>query len=170
MALPSVLKFFGTFVGGNDYIGETKEVVLPKLTRKLEKWRSGGMDGAISMDLGQGDLEIEVTYGGFMRELLRDYAADKHDAVMIRWAGSYQRGDSEDADAVEVVVRGRHEEFDFGSGKPGEETEFKVKSAISYYKLTVNDVVVVEIDLVGMVCIVDGKDRLAKHRRNIGMN
>jgi len=170
MALPSMLKAFGTFVDGIDYIGETKEVKLPTLGRKLEKWRGGGMDGPIASDMGQKDLEIEITYGGFMRELLRQYAAVKHDAVLIRWAGSYQRDDSEDADAVEVVVRGRHEDFDFGSGKPGEETETKVKTAISYYKLSINGVVVIEIDLVGMVCIVDGVDRLAQHRRNIGLN
>jgi hypothetical protein len=69
---------------------------------------------------------------------------------------------------VEIVVRGRHSEIDFGSAKAGEDTEFKVKTACSYYKLSINGATVIEIDLLNMVEVIDGTDRLAAQRRAIG--
>ena len=168
MALPSKLKYFSTFVNGHDFIGETTEVALPKLARKLEDFRAGGMDGPIGIDMGQEKLEMEVTYGGLIREVLNQYAATKHDDLLLRFAGAYQREDGGDYEAVEVVVRGRIQEIDPGSAKAGDDTTFKTKLHLSYYKLTINGATVIEIDQVGMVCVVNGQDRLAAARKAIG--
>ncbi len=48
------------------------------------------------------------------------YAATGVDAVPIRFAGSYQRDDTGETVAVEVVMRGRQKEIDTGEGKQGE--------------------------------------------------
>lgn len=45
------------------------------------------------------------------------YAATGVDAVPIRFAGSYQRDDTGETVAVEVVMRGRQKEIDTGEGK-----------------------------------------------------
>ena len=47
------------------------------------------------------------------------YAATGVDAVPIRFAGSYQRDDTGETVAVEVVMRGRQKEIDTGEGKQG---------------------------------------------------
>lgn len=168
MALPSKLKYFSTFMNSVDHIGETTEVVLPKLSRKMEDFRAGGMDGPVSIDMGQEKLEIEITYGGLIREALNQYAATKHDAVLLRFAGQYQREGSDIDDHLEVVVRGRIQEIDFGSAKAGDDTTFKTKLVLSYYKLTINGATVIEISQTDMVCMVNGHDRLAAARKAIG--
>jgi uncharacterized protein len=112
---------------------------------------------------------MSATYGGFMREILASFGAATHDAVLLRFAGGYQREDSEEVDAVEVIVRGRHKEIDMGSAKPSDDTEFKVSSSLSYYKLTLNGKTLVEIDTVNMIEIIDGIDRQAKLRSAIGL-
>ncbi|MFS8392858.1 phage major tail tube protein, partial [Xanthomonas campestris] len=89
-------------------------------------------------------------------------------AVQLRFAGAYQRDDTAEVDAVEVVVRGRHSEIDPGTGKSGDDTEFSVKTSASYYKLTINGTTVIEIDFVNMTEIVNGVDLLAAQRRAIG--
>ena len=89
--------------------------------------------------------------------------------AQLRFAGAYQRDDTGAVDAVEVVVRGRHEEIDMGDAKPGDDTEFTVKTAVSYYKLSINGVVEIEIDLVNMIEVAGGVDRLAEQRRAIGL-
>ena len=43
-----------------------------------------------------------------------------------------------------------------------------MKTACSYYKLTINGATGIEIDLQNMVEIVNGVDRLAEQRRAIG--
>ena len=168
MGMPRKLKNLNLFNNGVTYIGQVGEVTPPKLARKLESWRGGGMDGGIKADLGQEDLEMEVSCGGFMRYAFGQYAIAQHNGVMLRYAGAYQRDDTGEVDAVEIVVRGRHEEIDMGKGKPGDDTEFKFKTAISYYKLSMNGAVLVEIEVQNMVCIVNGVDRLAELRAAIG--
>ncbi|MBD9478525.1 phage major tail tube protein [Pseudoxanthomonas sp. PXM02] len=169
MSLPRKLKNLNLFGDGESFLGQVVSVKLPTLTRIMEAYRGGGMNGPVKIDQGQDALEIESTFGGFMRPIVRQYATTRHDAVQLRFVGAYQRDDTAAVDAVEIVVRGRHEEIDMGEGKPGEDTEFKVKTACSYYKLTVNGRTEIEIDLVNMIEIVNGVDRLAAQRRAIGV-
>lgn len=169
MALPRKLKNLNLFGDGESYLGQVVEVKLPTLTRAMEDYRGGGMSGPVKIDNGQEAIEIESKFGGLMRSVLRQYGVTRHDGVQLRFAGAYQRDDSGSVDAVEIVVRGRHSEIDAGTAKAGEDTEFTVKTACSYYKLTVNSVTEIEIDLVNMVEIVGGVDRLADQRRAIGV-
>jgi len=169
MALPSKLKHFNVFLDGKSHAGEVEEFTLPKLTRKVEEYRAGGMNGPVELDLGNEKLEIEATYGGLMRAVLKQYGTTTVDGALVRFAGAYQRDDTGEVDAVEVVVRGRHKEVDFGNAKAGDKDPFKVKSALSYYKLSVNGEDWIEIDHVNFIERVFGVDRLAEQRRAIGL-
>jgi P2 family phage contractile tail tube protein len=169
MAMPRKLKNFNVFYNGDNYIGLCSEVELPKLTRKTEDLQAGGMWGPIKVDLGMEGLEINHTYAGFMADVYRQFGLQSVDGVLMRFAGAYQRDDTGQVDAVEVVVRGRHTELDPGSAKAGDDTEFKVKSDLSYYKLTVNGEVLIEIDLVNMVERVGGNDLLSNIRAAMGL-
>jgi hypothetical protein len=66
-------------------------------------------------------------------------------------------------------MRGRHEEIGSPEAEAGKKSNFKVKSNLTYYKYVEDGKVLVEIDLVNMIEIVDGVDRLADQRRAIGM-
>ncbi|WP_373379604.1 phage major tail tube protein [Cupriavidus nantongensis] len=169
MAMPRKLKNFNVFADGVSHVGECEEIILPKLTRKLEEYRAGGMNGPIDLDFGNEKLELETTYGSIMREILKQYGVTRASAAMVRFAGAYQRDDTGDMDAVEVVVRGRHTELDFGTGKVGDSSQFKVKSSLAYYKLTINGEVWVEIDHENFIEVVFGVDRLAEQRRAMGL-
>lgn len=169
MGMPRALKNCNVYNEGRSWLGEISEVTLPKLSRKMEKYRGGGMDGEVNIDLGQEALEIELSCGGIMEQIFDQYGITNAAGVMLRFAGAYQRDDSAAVDAVEVVVRGRHQEIDMGKGKPGDKTDFKVKSVLSYYKLSMNGKVKIEIDLLNFVFIVNGVDRLAAQRKAIGL-
>lgn len=169
MALPRKLKNFGVYNDGVSYIGQIPEVQLPKLARKLEDYRAGGMDGAVGVDMGQENLEMELTAGGFMRQVCGQFGSPKLEAVMLRFAGAYQQDDTCQMDVVEVYARGRWQEVDPGKAKPGDDTEFKMKARLNYYRLVVNGENVIEIDLLNMVFIANGVDLLAAQRRAIGL-
>ena len=111
----------------------------------------------------------EHTYGGLVREIFQSFGIAKIDGVLLRFAGAYQREDTGAVDAVEIVCRGRHTEIDSGNAKAGDKSELKVKSALTYYKLSVNGSTDVEIDLINMIEIVNGVDRLAEQRAAIGL-
>ncbi|MDB0529947.1 phage major tail tube protein, partial [Ralstonia solanacearum] len=94
MALPLILKHFNVFADGVSHAGECEEITLPKLARKLEEFRAGGMNGAVKIDLGNEALEMETTYGGPMRDILKQYGTTTIDGAAIRFAGAYQREDT----------------------------------------------------------------------------
>ncbi|MBS0501122.1 MAG: phage major tail tube protein [Proteobacteria bacterium] len=169
MGLPRSLKNFATFVDGNSYVGEMPEVGLPKLTRKMEKYRSGGMNSEVQLDFGMEGMEAELTAAGYMKDLLHSWGTMRHDGVLLRFAGALQSDDSESVDTLEVVMRGRFQEVDFGKAKAGDKTEIKLKAAVSYYKLSINGQVQIEIDAVNMVELVNGIDRLAQVRAALGI-
>lgn len=169
MALPNSLKNFNVFADGISYMGVVEEVKLPKLTRKMEAFRAGGMDGEVDIDLGQEKLEIEQTLGGFVADAYKAYGVTKAGGVLLRFAGAFQRDDTGAIQAVEIVCRGRHAEIDPGTAKGGDKNNTTVKSTLTYYKLTVDGTDVIEIDLLSFLFIVDGVDMLEAQRRAIGL-
>lgn len=169
MALPNSLKNFNAFNNGISFMGQIEELKLPKLARKMDSFRGGGMDGSIKMDMGQEPLEIEQVCSGFVVEAYKSYGCTKADGVMIRFAGAYQREDTGIVQAVEIVVRGRHEEIDGGDAKVGDKGKTVIKSALTYYKLTVDGKETIEIDIPGFIFKVDGNDMLEAQRKAIGL-
>jgi hypothetical protein len=168
MALPRKLKHFNTFIDGESWLGLCPEVTLPKLARKMDDYRGGGMEGPVKIDMGQEALELDFT-AGFDTRIFRKYGAAKVDALLLRFAGSWQQDDTGTVSAVEVTVRGRISEIEALTAKAGDDAPAKVKLACSYYKLTVDGQVLIEIDLVNFIHKVDGEDMLAAHRAAIGL-
>lgn len=169
MALPKKLKNFNLFHNGENFAGQIAEVTLPKLSRKMEAYRGGGMNGPVDIDQGQEAIALEWTAGGFMKSVCAQYGITKVDGVQLRFAGAYRAEDSPKHDAIEIAVRGRHKEIDMGNAKPGDDTAFKVSTTCTYYKLTVNGETIIEIDLINMVEVVNGDDLLADLRSAIGL-
>lgn len=169
MALPRTLRLFNVFVDGHNYVDQCLELKLPKIAMKTEEYTGGGMLGPVALLKGVEKLELEHTYNAAVEEIVATFGAEKHDAALVRFMGSYSREDTGEADAVEIVVRGRHNEFDQGDAKAGENGSFKVKTDCTYYKQTVNGKEWLEIDLVNKILKVMGVDRLAGHRENAGL-
>lgn len=169
MALPKKLKYLNLFNDGNSYLGVVSSLTLPKLTRKLENYRGGGMSGAASVDFGLDDdaLALEWTIGGMDELVLQQWGGTSD--IPLRFAGSFQRDDTGDVSAVEVQMRGRHKEFDFGEYKQGEDTETKISTQCTYFKLSIDGKDLIEVDTVNMVEMVNGVDRLEQHRKAIGL-
>lgn len=169
MALPQTLRMFNVFVNGVSFIDQAVELKLPKIAMKTEEYTGAGMLGPVALLKTIEKLEIEHTYNGPIEEIVADFGAEKHDASMIRFMGSYSEEGTGTDQAVEITVRGRHNEFDQGDAKAGENGNWKVRTDCTYYKQTVNGKVWLEIDVAHKIFVVMGVDRLAAHRRNIGL-
>jgi P2 family phage contractile tail tube protein len=168
MGFPSKLKNMNLFLDGTGYLGTVEEVTVPKLTLKMDEWRGGGMLGPVMADMGLDKLEAEFTMGGLIAGALRQFGATALDAALLRFAGAYQDDSTGAVQAVEVVLLGRYSEIDMGNAKPGDNTQHKYKLACTYYKLTVDGLDWLEIDMLGGLFIVFGVDRYADIRDAIG--
>ena len=83
--------------------------------------KGGGMNGPVKADMGLSDdgIQVEWTLGGWDLLAIRQWGATSASAVALRFTGAVQQDDTGATQAVEVVMRGRHEEIDFGSAEPG---------------------------------------------------
>ncbi|WP_324026089.1 phage major tail tube protein [Aeromonas caviae] len=171
MALPRKLKHGNIFMDGENWIGVAEDFTPAKLSQKFEAYRGGGMMGAanIHMGLEDGALDTSFTFGGAEAALVKRMGLAKIDGVALRFAGSFQRDDTGEIVSVEIVQRGRFKELDRGTLKSGDNTQSKVSMVNTYYKETMNGVVLCEIDLLNMIWIVDGVDLMAEHRKAIGL-
>lgn len=171
MAMPRKLKNMNMFNDANSYLGVSKSATPPPLSRKMEGYRGGGMNGPVKADLGWSDdgIQFEWTLGGLDLIALKQFGAVKADGVLLRWVGAYQQDDTGEVIAVEMVVRGRHETIDMGEAAPGEDTEHKITTTCSYYKLVVNGEVIIEVDLLNFIEIIDGVDMLEAQREALGI-
>ncbi|WP_433589646.1 phage major tail tube protein [Pseudomonas koreensis] len=171
MALPRKLKNLNLFNDANSYVGVVKTVTLPPLGRKMENYRGGGMNGPVKADLGFTDegIQFEWKTGGLDLISLRQFGAVNASGVALRFSGAFQRDDTGDISAVEVVMRGRHETIEMGEAQPGEDTEHSITTTCSYYKLIVDNEDIIEIDLLNFIEKVNGVDMLEKQRAAIGL-
>lgn len=169
MALPNQLKNFNVYADGVSLMGVIEEVGLPKLSRKLEAFQGGGMVAPVDIDLGLEKLELELSNSGFVIDQVKQFGHGKASGALVRYAGAYQRDDTADVQAVEIVTRGRYSEIDFGNAKVGDKSMTKSKVSLTYYKLSVDGQVLVEIDVLGFVCTINGTDLLAAQRKAIGL-
>lgn len=168
MALPRKLKLMNNFVDGVGYAGQINEMTLPKLAIKAEAYRAGGMIGEVDVDLGLEKLEVEIKAGGYMTELIKQFGGSIN-SVPFRFMGAYQKDDTDETDAIEVVMRGRFTEIDGGNSKVGDDTEHNFKASLTYYKLVMNGEEIVEVDMLNSIYRVAGQDRMAAARAAVGL-
>ncbi|AUV02258.1 phage major tail tube protein [Enterobacteriaceae bacterium ENNIH1] len=150
MAIPKKLRLFTLFVNGTNFIGKIPSVTLPKLTRKTEDYQGGGMIGSVAVDLGieAGALDASFVAGGVIEELILKYAGDI-DELRLRFAGEYYSGGT--SSLLEVEMRGRITEIDPGESKQGDDTSHTYAIKNTYYKVSVDDKPLLEIDLLNFI-------------------
>lgn len=169
MGLPAKLKNFNCFSNGASWIGLIPEVELPKLAIKTEEYRAGGMLAPVDVDMGLEKITMGIKAGGLVVGLMRQFGAIGIDRQMLRFNGAYQEDAAGGVKPAELIVLGKHTEFDPGNAKVGDNTEWAVKSTLSYLKWTVSGRAEIEIDVLNCIFVTDGIDRYAEIRAAMGL-
>ncbi len=170
MALPRMLKNFSFFIDGVGFSGRCEEITLPKITHKMEEYQGAGMLGPVEIDMGLEKLEMEVSLKEFSPEILKQVGLTDVSGMGARFVGAAVSDDSDNTtDAIEIITRGRYRELDLGSAKTGEAASFKASLALTYFKYILNGETLIEIDMVNMIYLVGGVDRLEAQRTALSM-
>ena len=167
MSLPKTLKNFNVFVDGRGLAGVASEVNLPKLSLKTEEHRAGGMDAPTQIDMGMEKMECDFTLSEYNPEVLKLFGLLVNSPTHLTLRGALVGGAGEVTPVV-VNLWGNIKEVDPGSWKAGEKTQCKFTVALTYYKLTIGDEEIHEIDTDSMIRVIGGVDQLAAVREAIG--
>lgn len=167
--IPQTLVNMNLFVDGKGYAGLVTEVNLPKLKRKTEEHRAGGMDGPVKIGLGGYEmLEASFSLAGCPPDVLVFFGLADDTAFSGTFRGAFKNLKGEVVSAV-ATWRGMLEEVDPGNWKAGDKSEGKYSCALTYYKLELDGKVIYELDPSGCLRIINGNDEAAAERAAIGM-
>ncbi len=168
--LPKIIKAFNAFFEDESWAGTFDEVTVGKIARKTEDYRGAGMAAAIKVDMGYEMPEISINLKEYNSKLIKAWGECETDGVLLRlMAGAKTDGPGCKTDRIEIVLRGRPNDIDFGSWKPGEMTDSKMMFCPAYFKLSINGEELIELDPVNMIENVGGLDRYEKLRTAIGI-
>ena len=171
--LPKILRNFNAFVDGMGFAGRIEEIQLPKLSIKTEEFRAGGMDIPVQIDLGMEKLEAELTFAEYDADLFRLFGLTNNAGIAFTLRGGMQGSgggnSSSNAESVVINLRGIIKELDLGSWKPGDKTSLKCSISANYYKLTINNIELIEIDAENLIRKINGVDQMDSIRSAIGI-
>ncbi|WP_367256231.1 phage major tail tube protein [Pseudomonas sp. stari2] len=165
---PEVLSNCVAFIDGVSFAGEVTSLTLPKVALKTDAFRGGGMAGEVEVSMGVEKLESGFSTTGVRRESLKWFGLSDRTACNAVFRGSF-KGLKGKVTPVIVTMRGGLKEVDMGDWKPGDKAETKHTMSLTYYKLEVGGRLIYEIDMLGMVLVVDGVDQLAEERSALGL-
>lgn len=166
--IPQTLVNMNLFVDGKGFAGLATTLTPPTLTIKKEEHRAAGMDAPVNMDVGMEAMEASFALSGISTDVLKFFGLADQTAFGAVFRGAFK--DLKGAVvAAEVTTRGMLSEINPGDWKSGEKAEATHAVACTYYKLEVDGEVIHEIDVLGMVRMINGVDQLAAVRAAIGL-
>ena len=175
--LPKVLKNFNLFIDGRGYAGLVEEVTLPKLVTKTEEYRMGGLVAPIQVDMGIEKLECEFTLSEYDAYVIKRFGINDTSSQPIASRGGVN--DSRNSKTIPFTLRGGLSdetnnrvapvvisleghiiELDLGQWKAGDKVSLKIRLALQYYRLQIDNENLIEIDIANGIRGVDGINKL----------
>ncbi|MGI0118319.1 phage major tail tube protein [Zooshikella sp. RANM57] len=149
--------------------GVIEEITPPKLTAKTEDFYAGGMDGPVPIIVGMEGFELSFSIKDMNTAVLENFGLQQgNDGLPVKIKGGLQKGNSHEVKPFEVIGTGLVTEVDMGSLKPGEISTMSVTLKLNYYKLSIDNSVKAEIDLINMKRVINGVDQLKQMRDALG--
>ncbi|WP_019275459.1 phage major tail tube protein [Vibrio coralliilyticus] len=163
-------KYQGLYADGREKVSSLLEYTPPVPTVITEDFRAGGMDMAISMDMGMEKLEASFTIGEDP-DILGLFGIKQNGKQVPIFIRSHLENDiTGEKHTVIEELRCKVVSIDMGTKTAGSVSPTTVTLSPMYYKYHIEQTgfVVWEIDPINMVRIVNGVDQLADARASLG--
>ena len=162
---------FEVYVSGGRKLGMA-DITLPSIEYKTSTLAGAGIGGEIEMPTpGQtGSMEVEINWRTINDDNAALMAMKAHDLEFRGANENYDAGMGElITEAIKVNVRTLPKKSDLGSLKPADHTDTKTTMEVIYFKETINDKRVIEIDKLNYIHYVHGVDYLESVRKALGL-
>ncbi|MBQ7627079.1 MAG: phage major tail tube protein [Rhodocyclaceae bacterium] len=158
------------YINGNSQLGRAEEFKLPTVKFKMVEHKAVGLVGTLKLPAGIEEMEGEIKWNAFYQSVWGQIL-DPFAPVMLQARGSLEtyssQGRLQEVPYV-VFVTAAFSEVPAGDFKQNDKAEFSSKFTASYIKLVVDGADVLEVDVAANIYKVNGIDKLANYRKNIG--
>lgn len=158
------------YLGGNSLLGKASEIDLPKVVQKMMEHNALGMIGTLELPSGIDKLESRLKWSSFYADVKRQFA-NPFNALNLQVRGnleSYTSAGRTEEVAYVCYMTAHCKDLPLGNFKRHENAEFESNLSVTYVKLEVDGVPVVELDVIANIYKVDGVDIMAQYRANTG--
>lgn len=156
--LDYIVQAFTAYVDGFGKAGTGEKVSLPKLKKKTEDFRGGGMLGTRKVAMGYEAFTHTCSLSAFDPQVLSKgglYAGNKSFAYSVR---GYLDGDRNATHTVVCQMRGEITELDSGEWDAGKKAMLKYTCDLVAVKLMIDSVTLWDIDIENGLYPVGGVD------------
>lgn len=159
------------FIDGNNLYAKVEEIMNPEIKAKVVEHKVLGGVGTVKLPSGYDAMEASFKLNGPLDEVAAMSANIKQSHELI-FRGSVEGFDGQDITSERPYVciwRGTFSNSPGGAQKQHENIELNYSMNITYYKLSIAGVSLVEVDFVNNILKVNGVDLLAKYKANVGL-
>ncbi len=159
------------YFDGASYLGKVEEATLPNVAIKQADYKALGMHAILELPVGMDKMELKLKWSSIIPEAMKK-VADGYTAWDFQVRSSLETYESGGRTAEESYVayfKGMPKNIPGGAFKQHESVEAETDFSISYYKLEIGGETIYEIDVLNNLYIVNGDDRLATNRANLGI-
>lgn len=158
------------YINGTSMLGQAEEIDMPKLVAKMVEHKALGMQGSVELPSGFDKMEARIKWNAFYQNTML-LMADPYEVVNLQCRASVETYSSTGRTAqtpMVVFIRGQFKSVPTGNFKQQDNVEFESNMAVTYVKVEHNGVPLVEFDALANIFKVNGVDKLAQYRANIG--
>ena len=159
------------YLEDKSWAGRADEIELPVLKYLFADHGPLGQFGKTSYPSGAEQMECKIKWNGPYPEVQKRMA-NPFKALRIMARGSmdvYEGSDRVAQQPYTCYITGNSKSVPLGNLKQNENAEFESELAVSYVKLEINKLPILEFDAENNILIVDGEDLLADWRENLGL-
>jgi hypothetical protein len=158
------------YIDGNSFLGKTEEIKMPDVVVTMTEHKALGLVGKIELPSGLDKMESTQKWNSLYPEVLKK-AANPFTAVQLQCRSSMETytgaGRTEQVPVV-AFITGTFKKFPLGNFKQHDNVETETSMSITYIRLNMGGVDIVEVDVLANIYKGDGVDLLETYKTNIG--
>lgn len=168
--IPELVNAYNVYLTGR-LLGVSGECELPKLEAMTDTVEAAGVLGEMDVPATGhfSSMKVKIPFAILHEDVFSMMDTTKALELTLRGSEQFQdrkTGNTEDV-PVKIVVRGKMTTTTLGKLAKGKKGEPEIELEATYIKVVVNNETVLELDKLNFRYIVNGKDLLAKIRKNI---
>lgn len=159
------------YLDGTSYAGLAEEVSAPDLKPIMSDHKSLSNIGKFKLPTGLDEMKMKIKWNTVNFDVMAT-SADFYNAkdIMIRSSiDVWENGDKIGTQGVAMFIRGLSTNLPPVNFKHQDNPEVETEFSVTGYKLEIDGIVVFHVDYFANIYIVDGVDKLADYRANLGI-
>jgi P2 family phage contractile tail tube protein len=159
------------YMNGNSLLGRAEEVQAPVIKHKFTEHKALGLIGTPEFFSGIEKMEAKIKWNSFYPDVLK-LVANPITPIQLQVRASletYGSSGRTGEDAVVCYMTATPKDFPTGSFKQHDNVELETNFAITYCKLEIGGLPILEIDVLASIYKVNGLDILSQYRANLGI-